>query len=309
MTKRWRYVAVAVAAAVLAVVAILTIEGGVWPENYTQFESEEPERQSRNVNDQAQSPLISRESLLQPAPSVPSDSQLPPLYFAELKQKAARGDPEAQRELSYIYGECMWYSISPSTYLAHMDQMASMSSESTAYMQALKARRTALCSTVDDGAPIPLEAYTLWLDQAARSGDVAAQIRKEARSLEVLSQDRYVELADAALASKDPQALLDLGDLLALAPQDIKLGPYTEVSGTSYAGYAWGIAACRRGMFCGRGSRVMDGLCLSTGRCNQPDYESFVYFNLAPAGDRKPIEKLVGKINRLLDDDNFTRGK
>lgn len=236
---------------------------------------------------------------------IPSVGSSPddPLYFAEVKVAAENGDPQAQRELSTIYGECMSYSLSPQRYAATLDSLAAKSPASARAIASIKARHFKLCSAVDGGDVIPANAYSLWLEAAAESGDVVAEIRREARSLEPLSDERYVQLASSAIAEQDPQALFDLGDLLARVPQDRDIGRYNSVSGTPYAGYAWGIVACRLGLPCGAGSRIMDSLCVNTGACNHSSYESFVYSELVPIADRRRVQGLVAEVEEVVVED------
>lgn len=225
-----------------------------------------------------------------------------PLYFAEVKAAAMSGDPRAQRELSTIYGDCMAYSLSPQAYISTLDNFAARNPGSAESISSIKERRSQICSTVDEGQVIPFEAYSLWMNAAAESGDVVSQIRRQVRSLERLSSEEYASYADAAIESGDPRALFELGDLLVRAPQDKGAGRYTDVSGTPYAGYAWGIVACKAGLPCGPGTPVMDSLCVNTGACGYSSYEGFVFSELIPPADRHKMDALIQEVERLVNE-------
>lgn len=222
-----------------------------------------------------------------------------PLSFVEIKQNAERGDPVAQRELSSIYEECLAYSLNSTVYLQGLDDLSKLNPGSTKRMQEIKVRQTTRCAGVDDGAPIPLEAYQLWLEQAARGGDLTARIKLKARSLEEIPAEEVGALGDAAIASKDPLALFELAALMGKPSSGNVVGPLAAVAGSSSRGHAWAITACRMGAPCGARSVTMTSVCISTGRCNYSDYESFIMAEVG-ASERTQIRTAMDVINRML---------
>jgi len=221
--------------------------------------------------------------------------------FRDLEFAALRGDAKAQRLLSESYERCLPYSLSPARHLGTLDSFAAMQPDSAAYVHDMKKRVVSFCSTVDDGAPIPLEAYQLWLEQAAATGDLTAKVRLKSRSPEMLDASEYQSIADEVMASRDPAALFELGNLLARAPSDSSLGKYQDLAGSS-ASHALEIAACRRGLACGAGSALMDGMCSGTGHCWYLDYESLIYSEFVPPGGRKRVNDALTLLEDMLSD-------
>lgn len=222
-----------------------------------------------------------------------------PRTFEQIKTEAERGSAVAQRELSELYGFCMPYSLNSSTQLQTLDHLASLAPDSKAGMDEVKARMITRCDGVDSGQPIPMEAVSLWATLAASSGDVASQVRLRVTSLDPLSSDEVSSLADAALVSRDPNAMLEMSNLM-FRPMTGEISErYKGISGSPLAGAAWGIAACRAGASCGNGSMLMDSLCVSTGRCQHRSYEDFVFAQMVPPAERRRVLGMVQRISEL----------
>lgn len=221
------------------------------------------------------------------------------LSFEEIKDRANRGVASAQRRLAQIYESCFAYSLNPVTHLATLDDLAQVNPDSKTGIELLKKRQALLCDGIDSGAPIPQEAYKLWTEQAARNGDVASKLKIRARSSAPLSAGDINSLADEALASGDPQALLELSEIMGRPLSDPPSGRFESLSGSASAGYAWSIAACRAGVACGKGSYVMDSICMNTGSCNHSNYEAFVMTELVPSAQKKHIYRMINSINKM----------
>lgn len=218
--------------------------------------------------------------------------------FEQIKAEAERGSAIAQRQLSEIYGACMAYSLNSTTQLRTLDHLASLSPESKASIDEVKRRMVARCDKVDFGQPIPMEAISLWAEQAAKNGDVASVVQLRSKSLDPLSGEEATRLADAALASRDPQAMMEMSNLISRPIGDEMPDRYKRVAGNPLAGAAWGIAACRTGAHCNNGSMMMDSLCIGTGRCNYRSYEDFVFAEMVPPAERR---RVVTMVNDLLE--------
>lgn len=219
--------------------------------------------------------------------------------FEQIKAEAERGSAVAQRELSEIYGFCMPYSLNSTTQLQTLDHLAGLAPDSKAGIDGVKARLITRCEGVDSGQPIPMEAVNLWAAQAANSGDVASQVRLRVTSLDPLAGDEVSRLADAALGSRDPQAMMEMSNLMSRPLEGDIPERYKGVSGSSLAGAAWGIAACRAGAECGTGSMMMDSVCISTGRCNYRSYEDFIFAELVPPAERHRVLRMAQQISEL----------
>ena len=228
-----------------------------------------------------------------------SGDPLQTMTFEEIKSAAARGSVIAQRQLADIYAMCGPYSINPAGWLATLDNLTKIAPESKKGMDQVKKRLVARCDQVDGGQFIPKEARTLWAQQAAKNGDVTSKVKLRIDSPEPLSGREAGELADAAVASGDPQALLEISSLMARPTEDEVPDRYAQVSGNPIAGVAWGIAACRAGAACGSGSMLMDSVCMSTGRCNYPSYEAFLMGEMVPPGERARLSAMLSSILAL----------
>lgn len=214
--------------------------------------------------------------------------------FEKIRAEAERGSVVAQRQLSEIYGFCMPYSLNPTTQLRTLDALATP--ESTTSMDQVKVRLVARCDRVDSGQPIPFEAITLWSEQAAKNGDVASIVQNRVMSLEPLTAEEATGLADAVLASRDPQALMEMFDLMMRPIAEEMPDRYKRLAGNPLAGAAWGIAACRAGATCHSGSMMMDSLCISTGSCNYRSFEEFVFAEMVPPAQRKRVIAMANEI-------------
>jgi len=230
------------------------------------------------------------------AKALASGDPLQAMTFEEIKAAAARGSVIAQRQLADIYAMCGPYSVNPATWLATLDGLAEASPQAKQGMEQVKKRLVARCDQVDGGQVIPKEARNLWAQQAAKNGDVTSTVKLRVESPDPLSGKEAAELADAVVASGDPQAMLEMSSLMSRPIEDELPDRYAQVAGNPTAGVAWGIAACRAGAACGNGSMLMDSVCMSTGRCNYPSYEAFLMGEMVPPGERARLSAMLSNI-------------
>ncbi|MEG2804567.1 hypothetical protein [Stenotrophomonas sp.] len=221
--------------------------------------------------------------------------------FLTLKERAERGDPVAQRELSEQYGRCLPVNYNPHKYLGGVEAIAALDKDpanAARYRQAAKDQLDE-CAVVDGGDVVPLEARSLWLEQAAKAGDLVAEARVN-RGPEMSYRGRQLEhFMDRVIASGDPLALFEMGQNLASADVgDVRR--YADVAGSEMAFYAWGIAACDMGLPCDQGSEIMVSLCLNTTACSSPDFETWVRERLINADDAARLDRQVEQVKRLL---------
>lgn len=218
------------------------------------------------------------------------------ISFDLVKQKAESGDAVAQRLLSDMYEDCMAYSVSPQGHLGWLDHIAKTRPDSLSHIERIKKETVEFCRKVDGGAPIPADAYKLWLKQSADSGDLTAQIRHSVRSSGDRKDADIESLAKKTMSSRDPEALYELSNLL--AGREIKWSNEEDakIFGNQYSQRALTVAACKSGMSCGGNSRIMRQVCTSTFRCGYSNYEQFVYAELATPAERREIENLANTI-------------
>lgn len=226
--------------------------------------------------------------------------------FLTAKASAEAGSAVAQRELAEMYGRCIPVNINPSRFLRSIDAIAALS-KSPANAEGMKrvARVTVdECASVDNGAIIPLEAHDLWLQQAAKQGDLAAQAQAFMGSGKRPQGDNLRKFMDQVVASNDPAAMFEMGQLVVGNPSGDGAGRYSSVAGDTLSGYAWSIVACQRGLDCGAGSPIMNSACLNTGGCSSPDFESFVRDHLVTAGDAVLLNSRIEEVGSLLPNSN-----
>ncbi|KRG44833.1 hypothetical protein ARC20_07980 [Stenotrophomonas panacihumi] len=226
--------------------------------------------------------------------------------FLTTKARAEAGSAVAQRELAEMYGRCIPVNINPRRFLQSIDAITALS-KSPANAEGMKrvARVTAdECASVDNGAIIPLEAHDLWLQQAAKQGDLAAQAQVFMRPGKRPQGDELRKFMDQVVASNDPTAMFEMGQLVEGNPSGDGAGRYSSVAGDTLTGYAWSIVACQRGLDCGAGSPIMNSVCLNTGGCSSPDFESFVRDYIVTTGDAALLNSKIQEVGSLLPNSN-----
>ncbi|PPU27771.1 hypothetical protein XarCFBP6762_08005 [Xanthomonas arboricola] len=221
-------------------------------------------------------------------------------HFHDTRNKAESGDPVAQRELAEMYERCFIYSQSSKNFAAMVALFAKADPENAWRYSASSKRYSHYCDSIDNGKQIPLEAIQLWYAEAAKRGDLIAQIKVASKPDSQLNEAAYSALVAKAFESKDPDVIFALGDMLTLAKTSVDLGDYAHPAGGDYSEHAWELAACRAGAECGPGSFRIDSGCMS-GICNASNYESLIKKNFIPPAQLKFLERDVEHINSLLD--------
>lgn len=213
--------------------------------------------------------------------------------FQDIARRAEAGDPVAQRLLGERYIACMAFSLSPETHKETLRELARMRGlpESTATMVTAGVER--LCGGIDGGEPIPLEAGELWLEQAARSGDLVAQAKLAARKPNSTEPEEVNNLLVSAIQESNPNALLAAAPLLGATSKDGIDPEFAAFVGNPNDEYAWAIAACRMGADCGPNSQIMTEICLSSLYCNYSNYEQFIRAELLPDGQLERVNKIL----------------
>lgn len=221
------------------------------------------------------------------------------LNFAKIKSEAENGSSTAQKELAHIYSFCMFYSIRPEVQLATIDDLAKYAKGSTVGLRNVKERLKRRCDNVDGGQPIPYVAYSLWLKEAARRGNVAAKIELRVQSAAPLSVNEASDLADIVRKSHDPEAMYQLSNLMAGPMSEDIPEKYSGLMGSALAGHAWAVAACQSGLDCESGSMTMDSVCITTGLCDYENYEQFIRAQAIVPADQAKLDEDIRKIKTL----------
>ncbi|MBO9878400.1 sel1 repeat family protein [Xanthomonas sp. D-99] len=222
--------------------------------------------------------------------------------FLDLKERANRGDPAAQRDLSEAYGRCVAVSGDPQKFLGTYEAIAKQATSQSNAKGMMNVARAYVeeCAVVDGGAIVPLDARNLWLEQAARGGDLAAQARLQMSTLKPLHGEDLRGFVDKVAVAGDPAAVFELGQLLAGNSDISSLGEYGSVAAGPVSGYAWSIAACQMGLNCDAGSDLMNSICMNTGGCSSASFESYVRSNLLGVGDAALLDSKVKEVKSIL---------
>ena len=219
-----------------------------------------------------------------------------PMSFVDIKSRAESGSAEHQRRLAEVYEDCGAISIDRSRYMANLDYLAELNPDSKSQIQRIKRSITDQCAAVDRGEPIPADAARLWLAQAAKGGDLVAELKLQVYKPAGVEPAQMSQLVAETLQSDNAEAMLALSNIARHAClQETRANP---ICGSPAAEWAWAIAACRRGASCGPESRLMTQLCISTGRCNYPSYENFLANEVVPPAQRRNVDQTIERIAR-----------
>lgn len=214
--------------------------------------------------------------------------------FSEIKSSAERGDPRAQRELSFIYGQCFQYNLDPKKYfLTPLERIEEEHPEYSLRLRKIRNQYSIICSSVDNGEPIPSDAIDLWLEQSAKGGDLVAELMMVSRSTELLDRKKLDDFMRKIERSKDPAALFMAGDLAGAAASFSDDPEISRLFSGPYASYAWQVAACRTGYDCSENSALMTNLCIRSALCEYSNYEAVVLGKVVPFDERRKFEENV----------------
>ncbi|WNH54509.1 hypothetical protein [Stenotrophomonas oahuensis] len=233
---------------------------------------------------------------------VRSSGPITVLAFEELKSRAKAGDAVAQRQLAQTYDACFMVNMSPENYLSDYETRAKYVGDSAEASEMLRVARARAeeCRNVDGGAPIPLELIKGWYAQASENGDLASKATSISLSAKKPDKATSNNLWEGVTQSGDPAAAFSLGELaagLGLIASDDQ--PEDLLSGVT-SGYAWMVIACRNGYDCSPNSRLMQNMCLNTGRCAGEDFEQFVRSSVITSSDSQVLDKKIERISGFL---------
>ncbi len=221
--------------------------------------------------------------------------------YATVRKKAQDGNPIAQRRLYEIYEQCMGMRAKASTTMSILARMSSFNNKMAEVVQEIKDDYQRFCGPGGAGTEANGPARAFWLRQSAKSGDLVSEMRVfVGENPQALSPVVLKDFIRSAAISGDPAAIMEIGALLPSLN-----GPWPDqatlpATKGDLAGHAWILAACRAGMDCNRGSRLMIAACMRVLSCLNPNYESLMYSDLVNPGKRPEIETLVVVIQKIL---------
>lgn len=221
--------------------------------------------------------------------------------YAEIRRRAQEDDVLAQRRLAEIMEDCLSYRGQMSTNLNIVTQMRGMQPATRASVENILRDRQRFCPYADAELKARgAELSNYWLHRSAKGGDLASEIRYFSRTVPQVKIEQFNYLVGEVARSRDPDAIFEVSALLARTvgvwPDPTQKAAF---EGTA-AEQAWAIAACREGLDCTRGSRVMNLMCLSMFACQYPDYETLVFAQPSYAAQRQDIEKTIALIRQRI---------
>lgn len=219
--------------------------------------------------------------------------------YATVRKKAQDGNPIAQRRLYEIFDYCMEFPRSDT--VAMLKRISSVNATVSAAISELDGQYARHCSATTGGAEASGKARAFWMRQSAKRGDLVSQMRvRAAEAKDAIPPKEFDALIERAVASGDPASIMEIGTLLPLLKRpwpDASLAPAFE---SPMAIFAWNLAACRAGMDCERGSRLMTQVCMRGMSCSWPNYEAYVATEVVPREKLDELERLIAIIEQVV---------
>lgn len=187
------------------------------------------------------------------------------LIADHIRSKADSGDPTAQRIYGQMLEECWKYSLTKKTFKADLDGMSKMFPELGDLYARFGTKVEKRCGNFTKNMPISIKDPYMWYGLAALKKDAQATAKILTHmGADKLNDQALKEGVDFIIASKDPDALMELANIMGAHNQTraSALGP---LSGSQRNEYAWRLAACRLGADCGADAQVVMNFCLNGG--------------------------------------------
>jgi hypothetical protein len=218
--------------------------------------------------------------------------------YAAIRKKAHDGNPIAQRYLYEIYERCL--QMNTASALPYLQKLATVDQRLAKTFSDIQTDYQRRC-TGAAGAEVSGKSYAFWLRRSASGGDLVSEMRVASRTATApMPVAQLQDFIRRAALSGDPAAIMEIGTILPNV-QEAWPDPSTALAiKHELAGHAWVIAACRAGIDCSYGSRVMTNVCLNSMSCHYQNYEAFLYADAVPPSERKRVEVLVMIIQKVL---------
>jgi hypothetical protein len=219
--------------------------------------------------------------------------------YATVRKKAQDGNPIAQRRLYEIYEHCMGMQAADT--LPLLNQLTGVNKEIAAAMREMSVEYQRVCGRAGAGNEASGKARAFWMRQSAKSGDLVSEMRVRAgESALPITLEQMQDFIQRTAITGDPVAIMEIGSLLPRLKEPWPDQATAAAMNGTLAEHAWIIAACRAGMDCNRGSRLMTTVCIRVMSCNRQNYEAFIYADLVSVNKRPQIEVLVAIIQQRL---------
>lgn len=213
---------------------------------------------------------------------------------------AEAGDAVAAKRAAEILQYCWVINVDQEAWRRHMAEQAKRVPGNAAMIEDAFNRKMVRCEGVMGGNPYDASIVADLLAKAASSGDAGALMNLALRTGDVASEDAPV-LIDSVIQSGDLNEIRDAGVLIGFIGSE-STEQFRPLANSELGVHAWQVAACRMGANCGPGSLVMDGICMSMGRCGG-DYESFVRSQWVPQGRIADFERLVTHAESIIGEE------
>ncbi len=196
--------------------------------------------------------------------------------YATIKSRAEAGEPLAQRRLAELYGDCLAMRGVFATNISLLPDMGRAEPASKPRIDKVLAERRRLCTPAEQANDARPETYVFWNDQAARRGDLVAIMRQVAAQQGDLAPQDLASILDVVARQGDAADVYEVSRLL---PRLKARWPDPETAPAfegPLAADAWILAACRAGLECAKGSKLLELACISMFSCRHPDYRSLL---------------------------------
>lgn len=220
---------------------------------------------------------------------------------ATVRDKAKAGNPIAQRRLYEIYEYCLGMRTRGASTLPLLSQMAQLDPALGAMLKELGEEHRKLCGKEGVGSEATGQARAFWMRESAKRGDLVSEMRVfVGEAKKPLTPDALKGFIHRTALSGDPAAMMEIASLLPALDGDWPDPATLPAVKGELAGHAWIIAACRAGMDCVRGSRLMTTACIRMMNCMRPNYESLLYTDMIPPARRPQVEAIIALIQGTL---------
>lgn len=196
--------------------------------------------------------------------------------YATIKARAEAGEPLAQRRLAELYGDCLAMRGVFATNMSLLPDMGRAEPASQPRIDKVLAERRRLCAPAEAAKDARPETYVFWNEQAAKRGDLVAIMRQVGAQQGDLAPQDLLSILDVVARQGDAADVYEVSRLL---PRLKAKWPDPETAPAfegPLAADAWVLAACRAGLECGKGSKLLELACISMFSCRHPDYRSLL---------------------------------
>lgn len=221
----------------------------------------------------------------------------------QLQAASAGGDGTATRLIGKAYEECFIVALNGlASFQRDQEQRLKLEADQQAREgTALAFARVAQRCAGFNGDVLKLKQVEAMRDKAASQGNLAA-MAEQFRHRMVAGGAAYgakeqADLARRILASKDPEAVAAMAELMGdvAASRTSDLAPFP--AGSTRAEAAWQLAACDLGRNCGAQGSYLSSVCVSVGLgCRSSTVQDLYRRELLPPAEFEKARQLAGQL-------------